>query len=109
MSKYVESAVHDDVDFVQVTQSIPLYKNDQNQSVIGEATRELEDYEVSLDDKLLKDSIAAVELHRKQFQENLQEISRHKEERLELVGKDMRRQRLCEQERRQLEDMSTLV
>lgn len=107
---YVESAVCDDeVDYVQVIQNIPLHKNDQNQSVIGDVNRELEDYEISLDDKLLKDTIAAVEISRKLFQENLQEISRHSQERLELVGKDMHRQLLCEQERRQLEEMSMLV
>ncbi len=104
------SVCTDDVDYVPVVETLTVeMPAHQDQSVIGELKRELEECEVSLDDNLLKDSTAAIELNRKLFQQKLQEMNRHHLERLELVGKNMHRQRIHEQERRRLNEMSMLV
>ena len=105
----------DDVDFVPDIE-MPLVDTQAaevpvgpDQSIIGEVCRELEDCEFSLDDELLRNSTITVELNRKLFQEQLQDVNRHFQESLELVGKDMHKQLLHELEKRRLDEMSVLV
>ena len=88
---------------------MPELRNSQEESVFGETSRELKECEMSLDDKVIKETTMAIELNRRMFSGQLQEIDRHRLERLEKFEETIHRWHMHEKERRRFEDMSMLV